>query len=280
MLQTYDERNADIVYWVDGVLRHRDEPGISPFDSAVQGGDAVWEGLRLYDGAIFGLAAHLARLRRSAAALGFAAVPADADIIARDPGDAAGQRHARRRAHPADADPRREDHQRDGSAAQPGRLTLIVLAEHKAPVYETSGLRLVTGERTAPRRRTCLDPKIHHNNLLNSILAKMEANRSRRRRRADARRARLRRRDQRHPPVRGHRRHAGHAACGRLPGGDHPADRAATWPRQRGTGRGPGRVARRDVRAPTRCSAPARWARSPASSGSTAGRSATARRVR
>ena len=34
MLQTYDERNADIVYWVDGVLRHRDEPGISPFDSA------------------------------------------------------------------------------------------------------------------------------------------------------------------------------------------------------------------------------------------------------
>ena len=63
MLQTYDERNADIVYWCNGVLRHRDEPGISPFDSVAQGGDAVWEGLRVYDGRIFGLEPHLARLR-------------------------------------------------------------------------------------------------------------------------------------------------------------------------------------------------------------------------
>src|SRR5436190_21377291 len=82
MLQRYDERNADIRYWVNGVLRHRDEPGLSPFDSVVQGGDAVWEGLRLYDGRIFGLDAHLARLRRSAAALGFAHVPSDAEITA------------------------------------------------------------------------------------------------------------------------------------------------------------------------------------------------------
>src|SRR6187551_3193158 len=82
MLQSYDQRNADIVYWVDGVLRHRSEPGISPFDSVVQGGDGVWEGLRLYDGAIYGLEEHLARLRRSAAALAFAAVPAREEIVA------------------------------------------------------------------------------------------------------------------------------------------------------------------------------------------------------
>src|ERR1700759_5747768 len=82
MLQTFDERNADISYWVNGVLRHRSEPGISPFDSVVQGGDAVWEGLRLYQGRIFGLDEHLARLRRSAIALGFAAIPAHDDIVA------------------------------------------------------------------------------------------------------------------------------------------------------------------------------------------------------
>src|SRR3954454_16358106 len=82
MLQAYDERNADILYWVNGVLRHRDEPGISPFDSVVQGGDAVWEGLRLYDGGIYGLDAHLTRLRRSATALGFQGIPDDAHIIA------------------------------------------------------------------------------------------------------------------------------------------------------------------------------------------------------
>ena len=52
--------------------------------------------------------------------------------------------------------------------------TLIVLAEHKPPVYGTSGLTL----KTAAIRRfppDCLDPKIHHNNLLQSILAKIEA---------------------------------------------------------------------------------------------------------
>ena len=175
MLQTYDERNADIVYWVNGVLRHRDEPGLSPFDSVVQGGDAVWEGLRLYQGRIFALEAHLARLRRSAIALGFAAVPSDEEITA------------------ALTETLRANGMRDGvhirltltrgvkvTSGMDPRLnqagcTLIVLAEHKAPVYDTGGLRLITASvrRPAP---DVLDPKIHHNNLLNSILAKIEAN--------------------------------------------------------------------------------------------------------
>ena len=53
--------------------------------------------------------------------------------------------------------------------------TLIVLAEHKAPVYERSGLKLITSSlrRFGP---DTLDPKIHHANLLQSILAKIEAN--------------------------------------------------------------------------------------------------------
>jgi branched-chain amino acid aminotransferase len=53
MLQRFDERNRDLIVNVGGVLAHRDEARVSPFDSAVQGGDAVWEGLRLYDGRIF-----------------------------------------------------------------------------------------------------------------------------------------------------------------------------------------------------------------------------------
>jgi branched-chain amino acid aminotransferase len=53
--------------------------------------------------------------------------------------------------------------------------TLIVLAEYKDPVYDASGITLVTASvrRPAP---DCLDPKIHHNNLLPSIMAKIEAN--------------------------------------------------------------------------------------------------------
>jgi branched-chain amino acid aminotransferase len=53
--------------------------------------------------------------------------------------------------------------------------TLIVLAEHKPPVYAKSGLVLVTStiRRFAP---DMLDPKIHHANLIQSILAKIQAN--------------------------------------------------------------------------------------------------------
>src|SRR5262245_5744144 len=81
VLQQFDERNRDIIVNVGGRLAHRDQAAVSPFDSAVQGGDAVWEGLRLYGGRIFRLTEHLARLRRSARALAFESVPPDEEII-------------------------------------------------------------------------------------------------------------------------------------------------------------------------------------------------------
>src|SRR5438270_5057389 len=81
MLQQFNEKNRDLLLNINGRLVHRDEAGISPFDSAVQGGDAVWEGLRLYDGRIFKLREHLARVRRSAEALSFAEIPAEENVI-------------------------------------------------------------------------------------------------------------------------------------------------------------------------------------------------------
>jgi branched-chain amino acid aminotransferase len=53
--------------------------------------------------------------------------------------------------------------------------TLIVLAEHKTPVYAKTGLTLVTSRIRRPPPEI-LDARIHHANLLNSILAKIEAN--------------------------------------------------------------------------------------------------------
>jgi branched-chain amino acid aminotransferase len=82
MLQQFDERNRDLIVNIGGRLVHRDEAGVSPFDSAVQGGDAVWEGLRLYEGRIFKLIEHLDRLRSSAKALAFAEIPTHDAIIA------------------------------------------------------------------------------------------------------------------------------------------------------------------------------------------------------
>jgi branched-chain amino acid aminotransferase len=175
VLQSFDERNRDLMVSVGGRLTHRDEAGVSPFDSVVQGGDAVWEGLRLYRGRVFRLAEHLARLRRSALALAFESVPSDEEIIAEIRRTLAANQmtdsvHIRLTLTrgvkiTSGMDPRLN---------QSGP-TLIVLPEHKPPVYDTGGITLVTASvrRPAP---DVLDPKVHHNNLLNSILAKIEAN--------------------------------------------------------------------------------------------------------
>jgi branched-chain amino acid aminotransferase len=175
MLQVFDERNRDLIINVGGQLSHRDQAGVSPFDSSVQGGDAVWEGLRLYQGKIFRLAEHLARLRASAQALAFGPVPSEEEITEqiRRTLAANGMRdgvHVRLTLTrgvklTSGMDPRLNQ-------AGP---TLIVLAEFKDPVYDAAGITLITASvrRPAP---DCLDPKIHHNNLLPSILAKIEAN--------------------------------------------------------------------------------------------------------
>jgi len=175
MLQTFHEKNRNLLVNINGKLVHRDEAGVSPFDSAVQGGDAVWEGLRLYNGKIFRLGEHLDRLRRSAQALAFAEIPSHEQITAelRRTLEANQMRHdvhirltlTRGVKITSGMDPRLNQ-------AGP---TLIILAEHKPPVYGSAGIKLITSSiRRSPP--DCLDPKIHHNNLLSSILAKIEAN--------------------------------------------------------------------------------------------------------
>src|ERR1700736_3605316 len=81
MLQKSNPKNKDLMVNINGQLAHRDKAGVSPFDSAVQGGDAVWEGLRLYDGRIFKLNEHLDRLERSARALSIVDLPSREKIV-------------------------------------------------------------------------------------------------------------------------------------------------------------------------------------------------------
>ncbi|MDC0935795.1 aminotransferase class IV [Pirellulales bacterium] len=174
MLQTFDPRNKKLLVNINGQILPRDEAGVSPFDSVVQGGDAVWEGLRLYNGGIFRLDEHLDRLERSAHALSFAEIPPRDEIIGEIKRTLAANQ-MRDQVHirltltrgvkvTSGMDPRLN---------QSGP-TLIVLAEFKPPVYDKSGVRLVTSSYRRPSPEV-LDPKIHHNNLLNSILAKIEA---------------------------------------------------------------------------------------------------------
>ncbi|XP_058076422.1 branched-chain-amino-acid aminotransferase-like protein 1 [Magnolia sinica] len=168
--------NEKLIAWVGDELMPRESAKVSVFDSVVQGGDAVWEGLRVYNGKVFKLDEHLDRLFDSAKALAFNNVPSREEVkeaifstlITNGMFDNAHIRLTLTRG------------KKVTSGMSPAfnlyGCTLIVLAEWKPPVYDnTGGITLVTAttRRNSPNN---LDSKIHHNNLLNNILAKVEGN--------------------------------------------------------------------------------------------------------
>lgn len=170
-----DPRNEHILVGMNDQLLPRNEARVSVFDSVVQGGDAVWEGLRVYNGRIAAFDEHLERLQNSAKTLAFAEVPPNKVI------KAAVFRTLEANGMRDDAHIRltltRGEKVTSGMNPRFNQsgCTLIVLAEWKPPVYSDEGIRVITA---ATRRNTpeCLDSKIHHNNLLNNILASIEAN--------------------------------------------------------------------------------------------------------
>lgn len=175
MLQTYNQANANLIVNINGKLVHRDEAGVSPFDSSVQNGDAVWEGLRLYGGRIFKLQEHLDSLRMSAELLQYQGYPQDADVISQlkrtlDANKMTDSVHVRLTVsrgvkYTSGLDPRINNR----------GCSFFILAEHKAPVYDKSGLVLHTASIRRPFANI-LNQHIHSCNQLTSILAKLEAN--------------------------------------------------------------------------------------------------------
>ena len=175
MIQQFDKRNKDIKVWINGELLHRDEAKVSVFDSVVQGGDAVWEGLRVYDRKIFCFDEHLNRLMESAKSMDFENIPTleyikDAIFSTLKANGMKDDTHIRLTLT-------RGKKITSGMNPQLNQFgcTLIVLAEWKPSIYSGKKLKLVTSNirRNSP---LCLDSKIHHANLINNILAKIEAN--------------------------------------------------------------------------------------------------------
>ncbi len=174
MQQQFNAKNENIFVWVKDGLYPRSQAKVSVFDSSVQGGDAVWEGLRVYDGKVFCLDEHLERLMASAHAMMFAQVPS-IDFVKHAIFETLKANGMLSGAHIRLTLTRGE---KITSGMDP-RLnqfgcTLIVLAEWKEPVYSNE-VTLITSSvrRNSPSN---LDSKIHHNNLINNILAKIEAN--------------------------------------------------------------------------------------------------------
>ncbi len=176
MLQKYNPKNANIQVWVGDRLYPRDEAKVSVFDSTVQGGDAVWEGSRVYKEGVLHLNRHIDRLFASAKALAFEHVPSR-DFV----------KSAIKQT--LEANRMTEDSLMRITLSRGEKITsgmdprlnqkgscLIILAEWKPLVYDNdSGIRVITStqRRNGPQ---FLDSKIHHNNLLNNILAKVQAN--------------------------------------------------------------------------------------------------------
>jgi branched-chain amino acid aminotransferase group I len=169
-----DPRNEKTLVYVNG-LQTRAEAKVSVLDSVVQGGDAVWEGLRLYRGKIYQLEEHLDRLLDSAHVMQFANVPPRDDIR----NAIFGTLKANQMTDGVHIRLTLTRGLKSTSGMNPELntfgCTLIVLPEYKGFVYGEDGLNLITSSvrRNSP---SSLDSKIHHNNLINNILAKIESN--------------------------------------------------------------------------------------------------------
>lgn len=176
MLQKANPKNDHIQIYIKDKLYPRHQAKVSVFDSTVQGGDAVWEGLRVYPQGVVCLDKHLTRLQQSAKTLAFTDIPSKAEIkkaikLTLDANAMDDNTHIRLTLSRGEKitsgmDPRLNQ---SGSC-------LIVLAEWKPLVYDNN--KGITVLSTSQRRNApqFLDSKIHHNNLLNNILAKIQAN--------------------------------------------------------------------------------------------------------
>jgi hypothetical protein len=168
-----DLRNANVLIWVGDRLLPRELAKVSVFDSAVQGGDAVWEGLRVYENTVFKLEEHINRLMDSAKAMAFENVPSREFV-----------RNAIFSTLHANGMTQGGAHMRM-TLSRGAKLTssmnpmfnvfgtnLIIVPEWK-PVGDMAtydnqrGIKLITasGRRNPPQ---CVDSKIHHNNLINN----------------------------------------------------------------------------------------------------------------
>ena len=176
MLQAFNPKNENIKVFIKDKLYDRSEAKVSVFDSTVQGGDAVWEGMRVYNHGVFMLDRHIDRMMASAKAMHFESVP-DKNFIYQSIFETL---HANEMYHDVHIRLTLSRGEKITSGMDP-RLnqagsTLIVLAEWKAPVYDNDhGIHVVTSHirRNSP---SFLDSKIHHNNLINNILAKISSN--------------------------------------------------------------------------------------------------------
>ncbi len=164
---------SDLKIYVAGEILPAGEARVSVFDASFQSGDAVWEGMRVYDGTVLRLEDHLTRLEDSANALRIVLPNTREEITGAiyDTLDANGfttDTHirlmcSRGTRSTSGMDPRNA----------PPVGTLVIIAEQKPVAENPAPQRLRTASIRRPYPQV-VDPGIHHSNQLNSILARLE----------------------------------------------------------------------------------------------------------
>ncbi len=171
-----DPRNEDVLVSVNGELVHRDAASVSVFDSGFVLGDGVWEGLRLVDGRIAFLDAHLDRLFEGAKMLMIDIGLSREDLVARlhacltrngmDDGVHIRVMVTRGKKKSPYQDPR----------LTVGSATVVIVPEWKLPRPEVleRGVSLFTVHvrRTGPADQ---DPRLNSHSKLNDVLACIQA---------------------------------------------------------------------------------------------------------
>ncbi|MEO0993427.1 MAG: aminotransferase class IV [Pseudomonadota bacterium] len=166
----HDARNDDILIYVDGALVHRDDAKVSVYDSGFLLGDGVWEGLRLHDGVIPFLDAHLDRLYEAARFLALdIGRPREALVVAIRETLAANamETDVHIRLMVTRGRKRKPFQHPHLSVYGP---TVVIIAEHSRPATAPRGLRL----HTVPHHRglpLTQDAKLNSHSKLNCIIA-------------------------------------------------------------------------------------------------------------
>lgn len=174
-LPPFNRKNRNVYVNINSRLIHRRRARISPFDAVVQGGDGVWEEMRVYEGKIFKLVEHVDRLRAGAETLGFLEVPSRPWIIGQirrtlmdnEMFDAVHVRVTMTRGIKVTA----------GANPQYNKYgpTVLIVPEYKEyALGEPESFDLITSRyRRLPE--ACLDANLHGCSMLNHVLARKEA---------------------------------------------------------------------------------------------------------
>ena len=171
-----DQRNENILIYINGELKPRKEAMVSVFDSGFVLGDGVWEGLRIHDGHPAFLDQHLDRLYEGAKAIAMN-IGLDRDALTTAIFKTLAANEMRDGAHirlMVTRGVKRTPYQ--DPRATIGSATIVIIPEFKAPRPEVhdQGLKLFTVHvrRGAPDVQ---DPKLNSHSKLNCITACIQA---------------------------------------------------------------------------------------------------------